>query len=394
MTVLKTSTLEVTEPSNPTIPLVLHTRVVTGQGGGPEKTILNSPRFLEKLGYRSICAYMRSPQDQEFENIRARAQDANAPLIEVDDRGPLDFHIFKTYLEICRRENVAIWHSHDYKSNLIGLWVRRYWSMKLVTTAHGWVENTWRTPVYYAIDRWCQRRYDRVICVSDDLHQACIRHGIREDRCIFIPNAIDTSEFRRRTIKREAKRSLGFSESCTVIGAVGRLSPEKGFDVLISAFAEIAKSRPNCMLVIAGEGSDRSRLESLAVKLGVFEKVRFLGYRRDTKELYEAFDVFVLSSYREGLPNVLLEAMSLETPVVATRIAGVPKVVAHEDNGLLVNPGEPSQMAISINRLLESSQLQETLARAARTTIEARFSFHRRMERVASVYDSLMGASS
>src|SRR5688572_6032323 len=84
------------------LPLVLHTRVVTEEGGGPEKTILNSPRFLPDLGYRSICAYMRDPRDKGFEKVRQRAVDSAAPLIEIDDRGPLDFKIFQRYLEICR----------------------------------------------------------------------------------------------------------------------------------------------------------------------------------------------------------------------------------------------------------------------------------------------------
>src|SRR6187401_530462 len=99
------------------LPLVLHARVITGAGGGPEKTILNSPRFLPPLGYRSICAYLRTQGDDAFEVVRRRADEWSAPLLEIDDGGALDLGVFRRALQICRDSGVAIWHGHDYKSN-------------------------------------------------------------------------------------------------------------------------------------------------------------------------------------------------------------------------------------------------------------------------------------
>ena len=113
--------------------MVLHTRGVTGCGGGPEKTILNSPRFLRPLGYDSICAYMHPPGDTGFEELQRRAVQSDAVLKSVPDRGPLDWRVVRRMVEICRRENVAIWHGHDYKSNAVGLLVRKFWPMKLVS---------------------------------------------------------------------------------------------------------------------------------------------------------------------------------------------------------------------------------------------------------------------
>ena len=92
----------------------------------------------------------------------------------IDDRGPLDFSLVKRFVKLCREQRVAIWHGHDYKSNLLGLLVRPHWPMRLVTTVHGWVKFTWKTPLYYAIDRLCLPRYERVICVSDDLAEQCL----------------------------------------------------------------------------------------------------------------------------------------------------------------------------------------------------------------------------
>src|SRR5436309_734703 len=101
--------------------VVLETRVVKGSGGGPDKTILNSPRFLHAAGYDTLCAYMHPPRDPGFEQLRRKAMRWNAPLLSIPDHGPLDWTIIPRLLSICRRNKVAIWHGHDYKSNLLGL---------------------------------------------------------------------------------------------------------------------------------------------------------------------------------------------------------------------------------------------------------------------------------
>src|SRR5438105_12970739 len=97
--------------------VVLHTRVVTGSGGGPDKTILNSPRFMAASDYRLLCAYMHPPHDPGFEQLKKKAELWQAPLLSVSDRGPWDYRVVKQLLDICRRERVTVWHGHDYKSN-------------------------------------------------------------------------------------------------------------------------------------------------------------------------------------------------------------------------------------------------------------------------------------
>jgi glycosyltransferase involved in cell wall biosynthesis len=107
-------------------------------------------------------------------------------------------------------------------------------------------------------------------------------------------------------------------------------------------------------------------------------------------ELYQAFDLFALSSYREGLPNVLLEAMALEVPVVATRVAGIPRLIEDGVNGLLVEGGDSGSLAGAIARLLDDAALRARLGKTARQTIEARYSFQQRMVRIAGLYDRLL----
>jgi glycosyltransferase involved in cell wall biosynthesis len=373
------------------MPVVLDTRVVTGTGGGPEKTILNSPRFLRPAGYRMLCAYMHPPGDPGFEALRERAEALEAPLISSPDRGAWDLGVLGRMLDVCRRERVAIWHGHDYKSNLIGLLLRPFWRMKLVTTVHGWVRQTRRTPLYYAIDRLCLPRYERVICVSDDLRDRCLAAGVPPGRCLLLENGIDAARYARRTDSPEARRRLGVDPGHFVLGAVGRLSAEKGFDLLVRAVGRLIGAGHDLALVIAGEGDERGALEALIAELALRDRVRLLGYRADVLPVFEAMDGFVLSSLREGLPNVVLEAMALGVPVLSTRVAGVPRLIRDGENGLLIDPGSVGGLEAGILRLAGDEDLRHRLARAGRATVEGAYSFESRMRKLAAIYDDLLG---
>ena len=369
--------------------MVLHTRVVSGSGGGPDKTILNSPRFLRELGYDCACLYLRPPGDMGFQALRDRAQAWKAPLEEIDDRGAWDIGIVRRSLEVCRRLNVAVWHGHDYKSNLLGVLLRKWYPMRLVTTAHGWVHHTRSTRLYYKADRWSMKRYERVVCVSPDLLEECRAFGVRDERSLLIENAIDTQQFRRRRSTEEAKRALGLPADVPLIGAVGRLSAEKGFDRLLTSVSELHKRGVRANLAIIGDGDQRGYLESLIAKIELTNHVRLVGFHPNPTDWYEAMDVFSLSSLREGLPNVVLEAMALETPVVVTRVAGVPRLVEHDVSGLIVPIDDTNALTTALSRLLKDDGLRRRLAAAARRVIEIRYSFSMRMEKIAAVYREL-----
>lgn len=370
--------------------VVLHTRVVTGTGGGPEKTILNSPRFLAKSGYRSLCAFMHPPDDPGFSELKRRGKALAAEVVSIPDRGPFDFSIVKTFVELCRRENVTIWHGHDYKSNLIGLWVRRSWPMQLVTTAHGWVQRTWKSPLYYGLDRWAIRRYDKVICVSADLLETLLDSGVAPEKCHLIDNAIDTEVFQRQHTAAIMKEQLGFPPERKLIGAAGRLSAEKNFAGLIQAVSQLVSEGHDVALAIAGEGSERATLERLIASQREPERFQLLGFQRDLSEFYQALDVFALSSVREGLPNVLLEAMAYQVPVVSTAVGGITRLIEDGQNGLLVPAGDGPALTSALARVLSKEELAREWATRGRQTIVERFSFAARMERICAVYEDLL----
>ncbi len=372
------------------IPVVLDARVVAGSGGGPDKTILNSPRFLTGAGYRMICAYMHPPADAGFDQLRARATALKAPLVSVVDRGPWDCAVIGRLLNVCRRERVRIWHGHDYKSNLLGLILNRFWPMRLVTTLHGWVKQTRRTPLYYKIDELCLPRYEAVISVSPDLYERSRACGVPEERCLLIENGIDIAEYARRRPIAEAKRTLGQPADRLVLGAVGRLSAEKGFDLLIRAVHRLLRRRARPRPCHRRRRRRAAAARALIDELGVGDRVQLLGFCADPRNVYEALDLFVLSSVREGLPNVLLEAMALGVPVLATRIAGIPRLVEDGVNGLLIEPDSADQLTQGIARLAADTDLRAQLGQAGLRTIEERYDFARRMQKIAKLYDRLL----
>jgi glycosyltransferase involved in cell wall biosynthesis len=263
--------------------------------------------------------------------------------------------------------------------------------MRLVTTVHGWGVQDKRTNWYYRIDRMCLRRYEKVICVSEDLHDECIAAGVPRQRCVHVPNAINLHEYSREMTRADAKKRLGIDPRRLVIGAVGRLSAEKAFDLLIRAAAQLLQRHFDVELVIVGDGDQRALLQDLIATLGCGERVRLLGYQSSPKTTYEAMDIYALSSLREGLPNVVLEAMAMDVPVAATRVAGVPQLIRDRDNGLLIEPGDVGALTCALQELFENPELRTRLAQSGRRTVTTSYDFERRIKRLSDLYDRLLG---
>lgn len=319
-----------------------------------------------------------------------KAEECNAELISVIDKGKIDFSVVRKLIRLCRDRNVAIWHGHDYKTNVLGLIVRRFHRMKLISTVHGWVNHDTLTPAYYWLDRQALKYYDEVICVSKDLLETCHSSGVREERCHLIHNAIDTEQFQRRSDSSTAKKAIGMETAPFLIGAVGRLAPEKGFSHLISACEQLMEEGLNIHLMIAGEGPLHEELRNQIISTKYAERLHLLGQCQNVIPIFEAMDLFVLSSLREGLPNVVLEAMAMQVPVVATEIAGVPSLITHGTHGCLVPPDDIEQLAVGMRQVILSQSLQDRYRLAARLRIEQEYSFENRMQKIATLYEQVL----
>lgn len=175
---------------------------------------------------------------------------------------------------------------------------------------------------------------------------------------------------------------------------VGRLSPEKGHVVLLRAFASLAKHRPDVELVLVGEGPERGRIEAEIAGLGLGARVLLRGAlpERAVREELERAHVFALSSFVEGLPVVLMEAMASGVPVVAPRITGIPELVEHERSGLLFSAGSAGELEAALDRLLGDAELRERLARQGRAKVEREFDIDRTVEPLVTAFREALGS--
>lgn len=365
-----------------------HLRVVAGTGGGPEKTILNSPRFIRHHGYDAQVVYLCAPDPTIQQSLRTRAEKLECPLTLIEDHGMRDVSVIKKLLRFMRQERIELLQTHDYKSNVLGLILRRFHKMHLVSMLHGWTDTTGRMPLYIAIDKKTLPWYEKLICVSEDLVDECKKLRIPERKIQLVHNAIDLATYTRTTSKELAKREIGIEGNDPLIGMVCRLSPEKGIIEAIAMVSRLNAQGKRVQLWVAGDGPFRPDVEREIASRGLGEQVRLLGQLSDTRLFYQAMDAFLLNSIREGLPNVVLEAMALEVPVVATRVAGVPSLIRPNQTGWLIEPGDEKALDSSVLESLDP-QLGTEKASSARRLIETDFSFDKRMERVAGIYDSL-----
>ncbi len=370
--------------------MVLHARIVRGAGGGPDKTVLHSAAYAPQMGVRMAAAYLHPPRDDGIAYIRHRAAELGCPLYTIADRGPVDPWAVRALVHLCRRLRVTLWHAHDYKTDLLGLLIRRFWPMRLVTTVHGFTDETLRTRLYRRLDQWWLRQYDQVIAVSPPLHAQCLNAGVEPERLNYVPNAIDVEQFSSTSDREMVRYELGVLPDRLVIGCIGRLSPEKGVDRALHTVARLRPWHPRLELHLVGDGPERRRLESLAAQLNIEDHVHFWGWQANPKRFYEMLDLLLLPSHTEGLPNTVLEAMAMGVPVASTDTGGIAELLDGGEAGLLLPVKSPEQWLVPLSHLLSSEPLRADLANHARVRVENHYSFDARMDRIAGVYRRLL----
>jgi len=378
---------------------ILELRSVRGTGGGPEKTILLGAARSDPARFVVTVCYIRDARDEVF-SIDQRADGLPIDYVEIRERSSTDWRVWPELKQLVREKKIDIAHAHDYKTDLLVWLLGRGRHAIPLTTAHGWTGNSSREALYYRADKWLLARYPRVIAVSEEIRRAIVQAGAAPERVTTILNGIDHRAFRRDrdpAKKAAARAALGVRADEIVIGAVGRLERQKRFDVLLEAFARLAPSRPQLRLLIAGEGSLRGELTAQIDRLGLATgrdndtaRCRLLGQWNDIAQFHHAIDLLVQSSEYEGTPNVVLEAMAFETPVVATDVGGTAELVHHETHGLIVPPGDIDALAAAITQALDDPTAAATRATAARIRVEGDLSFDRRMQRVEAIYDELI----
>ena len=263
----------------------------------------------------------------------------------------------------------ALLHTHGYKANLIGRMAR--WSGirmgGLIATCHGWIETSRSLRLYNSLDRWTSCWSDLVTVPSPAMVPRLSRGAV------FVPNGIPDLPVPTPEERIRARRLLNLSEHQIVAGTLGRLSPEKGIDVLIKA-AQLTENVPELVWAVAGTGPLEGELREAAKSL---PQIRFVGYVDGSTAFLPAIDIFVQPSWSEGLSLALLEAARAALPIVATRVGATDWAVRDSIEAYLINAGDASSLGDRVMRLAREPSLRQSLSEAARRRFdEAQYRCH------------------
>lgn len=314
-------------------------------------------------------------------------------VVVFDERSQGSLTLLKNLVRYFRNESCDIIHTHKPKDTVLCGLAKLFCQRSiLVRTVHGAPEpfKGWdrvKMNFYEMLSKLVNKYMAaKIIAVSRDIRHAV--SYVKDVKISYIPNGIDLGRVRPYGRRDVLRKEFGILDNDTVIGVVGRLTPVKGHRTFLESATSIA-SRDNHGLkfLIVGEGPSEVSLRQMAIDLGIDERVIFIGHRNDVYDVIEAIDIFVLPSYHEGIPMVLLEAMALKRAVIASRVGGIPEVIDHAIDGLLVPPASVKDLTDACNLLMRDEPLAASLKEAARAKVQACFSSSEMCREVASVYD-------
>ena len=343
--------------------------------GGAQQFLKRLSEALSKKQLRVIVCCLQPSRHSEVI--------VSSQLFQTIELSPHRFGLFGFLLliRLIHRLQPEVVHTHLAAANTIGVIAARINRVpKIFSHDHSGAEYANRFPItakyaFFPLERFLSRFLVKLFAVSR--HVANINIDVKKicpNKIVVLPNWIDIDQFTYEAADREYNRTaLGLSVSSFVIGAVGRLSPEKGLTTLVESFATIAKSVPESYLFIAGDGPDKSTLELKIEQLNLSNCIRLMGFKEDTKALYSALDLFILPSHYETFGIALLEAMYCGLPVIASNVGGVPDLVRSGFNGIMVEPNNSDQLTSSILNIISDEHLRSSLGSNARISVIEKF---------------------
>jgi glycosyltransferase involved in cell wall biosynthesis len=273
-------------------------------------------------------------------------------------------------------------HAHIFASAAAAAIATLGKGLPLVITEH--TEASWQTWRTRWISRWAHRRARHTIAVSTPIERRLIeRDGAPSDLVTLIPNAVIPAP--DETPDSASTLPDGWPEG-PLIGVVARLQPEKGVANFLQAATRVSRIFPEAGFLVVGDGPLREELLSLAERLGISKRVRFLGYRTDSRALMGLMDVLVVPSLTEGSPLIVLEAMAAGIPVVASAVGGIPDQLRHGEEGILVPPDDPDALGEALGALLRDPAYARRLGETGRLRTENEFSHETLVRRIEVVY--------
>lgn len=378
---------------------VLHLR----QGShiwGPEQQILRLAANLPAEGFSVNIAVLRRV---DLAEQNARGPDGLHPLVararaqgweaeEWDAAWRAFPGIARALAQRLRSGGVSLLHTHEYKSSILGRLAAHQAHVPWIASDHGlFTRGSWPKRLYRLLEILALRGAEAVLVPSDFQRRKLIAARVSPARVVVVHHGLDAASFLSCADSREAtRRAMGLVGDEPVLLAAGRLEPVKGHRYLLQALPTLLATYPRLRLWIAGEGSLCTRLVQQAAFMGIARAVDFLGYRDDVPSLLAACDLVVHPSLEESFGQVVLEALAAERPVVATRVGGIPEVMAGSENGWLVPPANPGALATAVREALSQPEEAARRAQAGARRVRERFQASTMTENIAQLYRQVL----
>lgn len=352
--------------------LVLNLKV-----GGLERVVLNLVEGLDTGRYQSIVVCL-----DELGSFGEAAQAQGRDVRLIRKRPGIDWAMISTIRRLVRTKKIDVIHTHGRGPHFYGALAGWLAGVPVVHSKHG--RDYPDQPKEVLFNRFCAALTRVIVAVSKDVEDVLRNvEKVSASKIRVITNGISLAP--AQGINRA---DLGLSADDFVIGTVARLSSEKDHQTMILAVKKLAEKHSNVKLVLVGDGPCRQELEKLARELLFSEKVLFLGFRSDVRDVLKVFDVFLLTSITEGTCLALLEAMAQKIPCVATRVGGNPEVLANH-SGVLVPAKDPEAIAAETAKVVENQPLRAEIAANGFNRIKERYSVEAMVAAYAGIYDSL-----
>ena len=353
--------------------------------GGPGKGLLQLLPALTANGrVRPILCTFNKVGAADSPFIRACKEHGIAVTV-LPQRFNLDPRPYRLLRGLIAAEGVDVIQTHGYKENVFGYLLARATGKPWICFMHGTTDENLKVRLYHKLDSFTVRAADRVLSVSRELALRVLPADSAA-RVTVVDNAIlPKAQLPTRFAVAQWKRQWRIGTD-PVISCIGRLSPEKGQDLLIAAAGRLRAQGYRFHLVLAGDGPNRLALTQQCERLGLDGRVVFLGQQADVDVVYAASNIVALPSRKEGMPNVVLEAMQHGVALVAMRVGAVPDMLTDKENALLVPLGDVNAFARALACLIDDRELARRLGRAAKAALFPRFSVANRTETMERIY--------
>lgn len=383
----------------------LHIITRLDKGGSAQNTLLTCHELSQKYDMvlvhgLSLESRMTNWERQSVERQIKEAQerglkDISIPCLVRRIDPVRDFFAFFSILRVLIREKSTIVHTHTYKAGILGCWAAKLAGVPIIVhTPHGHVFYGHFSPVatrcFMIIEKITASIIDRMVTLSEGERKDYIAFSVsKPDKMVTIHSGVDVTRFMKARVNiKDKKKSLGLNTKGLVVGTIGWLLPIKGPLYLLTAMEVIWQSHPEIQLVYVGKGELEQELRAEAFRMGVSDRVTFLGWRDDIPEIMQVLDIFVLPSLNEGMGRVLVEAMAAGKPIVASNVGGIPDLVKDGQNGFLVKPGDVNGLSFAIEKLVDDKKMREELGKKGRA-MAGNYSVEKMVEKIDALYSSL-----